>query len=87
MKFGWPKNLLDSLEWFGTVTGIGGALVISSNIGHIGPAYIVFLISALSIWYVSWKLERWGLVTMSIGYSLINIWGIWRWLIEPMIIW
>lgn len=86
MKFGWPTNLIDSMEWFGTVTGLGGALVVSSNMGYVGVGYIVFLLSALSILYVGWKLERWGLFTMSIGYSLINLWGIWRWLVEPMMI-
>ena len=86
MEFGWPKNLVDGTEWFGTITGLSGALVVSSNIGYVGFGYLVFLFSALSILYVGWKLERWGLFTMSIGYSLINLWGIWRWLVEPMMI-
>ena len=85
MKFGWPDNLIDGLEWVGTITGIGAALVVSSNMGYIGIGYTVFLISAVCILYVALKLERWGLFTMSIGYILINLWGIWRWLLEPMI--
>lgn len=85
MKISWPKTFVDYMEWFGTVTGLLGAVVISSNIGYIGQAYISFLISAIAILYVAWKLERWGLFTMSLGYAIINAWGIWRWLILPLI--
>ena len=80
------STFVNAVEWFGTVTGIGGALVVSSNIGYVGFGYIVFLISALSILYVAYILERWGLFTMSIGYTLINLWGIWRWLVEPLVV-
>lgn len=85
MKIPWPNTLVDYIEWFGTVTGLIGAIVISSNIGYIGQAYISFIISAIAILYVAWKLERWGLFTMSLGYAIINAWGIWRWLILPLI--
>ncbi len=85
MKLSWPKTLVDYLEWFGTITGLAGAMLISSNVGYVGQGYILFIASALSILYVAWELERWGLFTMSLGYAIINAWGIWRWLVLPLI--
>jgi len=81
-----PKNHIDYLEWFGTITGLAGAILISSNIGYVGEGYVLFIASAFSILYVAWKLERWGLFTMSLGYAIINAWGIWRWLILPLML-
>ena len=84
-KIAWPKTSIDYMEWLGTITGLGGAIVVSSNVGYVGIGYIVFLLSSVFILYVALKLSRWGLFTMSIGYILINFWGIWRWLIEPIL--
>ncbi|KKN00256.1 hypothetical protein LCGC14_1139470 [marine sediment metagenome] len=85
MKLSWPETHVDYLEWLGTITGLAGALIISSNIGYVGEGYMLFIVSALSILYVALKLERWGLFTMSLGYAIINAWGVWRWLILPLI--
>lgn len=85
MKIRWPNTALDYIEWIGTITGLMGALIVSSNMGYVGVGYIIFLISALCVLYVGVVLRRWGIFTMSLGYSLINLWGIWRWLIWPLI--
>lgn len=84
MKMLWPNTLVDYMEWLGTVTGLAGAALISSNIDLVGEGYILFIISAVAIMYVAWVLKRWGLFTMSLGYAIINAWGIWRWLILPL---
>ena len=85
MRIPWPKTLIDYTEWFSTVTGLAGAIIVSSNIGITGWGYIIFIASAISLAWVSWYLKRWGIFTMSVGYTLINAWGIWRWLILPLL--
>ena len=80
-----PKNIVDWLEWFGTLTGIMGALIISSNIGYIGQAYIIFGFSAVCYLVFAWTFKRWPLFIMNCVFMVINFWGIWRWLIQPMI--
>lgn len=81
-----PKTLADWCEWIGTITGILGAALISSNIGYIGWAYVVFCFSSFSFMYFSYKLERWPFFIMNVIFLVINIWGIWRWLIGPMVL-
>lgn len=79
-----PKNLVDWFEWIGTITGLTGAAIISSNIGYVGWGYVIFWLSSLCFMYFSYKLERWPLFIMNTTFLVINTWGIWRWLIEPM---
>ena len=80
-----PKNLLDYAEWIGTITGVLGALIIASNIGFVGYAYIVFWFSAFCYMFFAWKLKRWPLFFMNCVFLMINFWGIWRWLLQPII--
>ena len=80
-----PKNIVDWLEWFGMLTGIGGAAIISSNIGYVGQGYIIFGFSAACYLVFAWKFRRWPLFIMNSVFMVINFWGVWRWLIEPMI--
>lgn len=79
-----PKNWVDYTEWISTLTGLTGALLISSNIGFVGWGYVVFFISSTSFLYFAWKLERWPLFMMNFIFSIINLWGIWRWLLLPL---
>lgn len=75
-----PKNRVDIAEWFGVITGILGAVIISSNIGYVEIGYIIFSFSAVSMMYFARKLNRWPLFTMNVIFLAINFWGIWRWL-------
>ncbi len=80
----WPKNLVDVTEWIGVITGLLGAFIISSNIGYVGWGYLIFLISSLAMMYFAWKLDRWPLFAMNTIFLAINAWGIWRWLLMPL---
>jgi len=79
-----PKTLVDISEWIGVITGIVGAIIISSNIGLVGWGYVVFWISSITFMYFSWRLKRWPLFTMNLIFLCINTWGIWRWLLVPI---
>lgn len=85
MGFLIPKTWLDAAELFGSVFGVMGAVVISSNIGLVGQGYLVFLISSVLYMFFAWKIGRWPLFAMNAVFCIINLWGIWRWLVEPMI--
>lgn len=80
----WPRTSLDYIEWFGTITGLIGAVIIASNFafaGSVGVGYCVFLLSSISYMYVAYILKRWGLFTMNVAFTIINFWGIYNWLI------
>ena len=86
MKLSWPKTLVDICQWAGTITGVVGAGMIASNIGVVGWGYILFAISAVCYMYFSWQLKYFPLFAMNAVFMAINLWGIWRWLIQPLIL-
>lgn len=75
---------LNIIEWASTFTSFAGAALISSNISISGYAYIIFMVSSICGCYVGFVLRRWGIFTMNMGFNVINAWGIWRWLIMPI---
>lgn len=78
-----PKTKVDWFDEIGALTGIIGAFLISSNIGMEGAAYIIFLMSVMCFIYVGHAKGLNGIRRMNIVFLFINLWGIWRWLIQP----
>lgn len=78
-----PKTKVDWFDEIGSLTGIVGAFLISSNIGMEGAAYIIFLLSVMCFIYVGHVKGLNGIRRMNIVFLFINLWGIWRWLIQP----
>jgi hypothetical protein len=69
------------IGWFGTATGLGGAVLLALNISCSGWGYILFLASSctLLLWSIRHKLEH--QITLQGGFTIINALGVYRWLL------
>jgi len=68
------------LEWFGSMTGLAGAFLLALNISISGYAYILFLMSTTGLIIFGFRAKLKGLVTQQIGYTVLNIMGLFMWL-------
>ena len=74
-------SALAFFKWFGTVAGIAGAVVLALNIAASGWGFVVFLASSVSWTVAVLAMREPSLALLSIVYTVINLLGIWRWLI------
>ncbi len=69
------------LKWIGTATGILGALWIASNIPTSGWGYVLFTLSSIGWTLAGWRMREPSLVLLHSVFLVINMMGIYRWLI------
>ncbi len=74
---------LTSAKWLGTVAGIVGALPVALNIGGtiVGIGFVFFAVSATAWVVAGWRMGEPSLVAMHGVFLVINLLGIWRWLV------
>jgi hypothetical protein len=75
------RRLLWMAKWVGTGTGIAGALVIALNLGIVGYGFLFFLASSLLWSAVGIAQREPSLVVLQGTFTVINVVGIWRWMI------
>ncbi len=75
--------MLSLLEWFGAISGIIGALLLSLNIKISPWAYILFLVSNLSLGVWAWQSNAMAILVMQAVLAVISAIGIYRWMIHP----
>ena len=69
------------LKWFGTATGVIGALVLAVNLPISGWGWVLFGVSSLC-WTIAGAVMRdYSLVVLQSAFLIVDIIGIWRWLI------
>ena len=69
------------LKWFGTVTGVAGAMILALNIPISGWGWVLFALSALA-WTIAGLVQReTSLVVLQGAFLVVDLIGIWRWLI------
>lgn len=73
------------LEWTGCIFTIIGVFIFNSNIGLEYIALIAFLISNVALITFSINKKLSGLLTMNVVLLLINVFGVYRWIIEPFL--
>ena len=78
-----PKTRLAWADELGAWSGVIGATLISSNIGMEGWAFCVFIVSVLCFIYVGHVKDLQGITKMNIVFLFINLWGVWRWAVQP----
>ena len=78
-----PKTKIEWADEIGSWTGVIAAFFISSNIGAEGIAFCIFLISVGCYIYVARIKKLPGMKRMNVIFFFINLWGVWRWLIQP----
>jgi len=72
---------LTALKWLGTLTGVAGAAILALNIPISGWGWVLFAISAFA-WTVAGLAQRdASLVVLQGAFLLVDLIGIWRWLI------
>jgi hypothetical protein len=70
--------LLFITEWTGTIFGIAGAALLSSNIKHSPWGWWLFLISSLSLCLFAALSNAWGLLLLNAAFVSTNLNGIAR---------
>ena len=66
------------LSFFGSSTGIIGALLIALNINMFLTGYLFFLVSSLSWIVYSYKTSQKNLLVMNIVFGVINAIGVYN---------
>ncbi len=69
------------LKWLGTVLAIIGALAIALNLPYSGWGFVAFLISSISWSIAGFMMREPSLVVLQGTFIIINVLGIYRWLI------
>ncbi len=72
------------IEWFGSITGIIGAVWLSLNIPTSRWAYPVFLLSSLGLMLWAFLLNYQGILWQQSVFTVINLVGIYRWVYHPV---
>ncbi|MFP4519337.1 MAG: hypothetical protein ACLFQ5_07775 [Oceanicaulis sp.] len=82
-------DAIEILRWVAALTGIAAALVVSSDLGRKATAagFLVFLISSVSWVVAGWLQDRPALAVQNIVLTVINGWGVYRWLVRDWIDW
>ena len=75
-----PRTLT-VLKWTGTVTGVGGALILALNLPLSGWGWVLFAISALAWTVAGMVMREHSLVLLQGGFLAVDLLGIYRWLV------
>ena len=70
-----------ALEWFGSMTGIAGAVLLAMNFDGSKYGFIFFLLSSFALIVFSYRRELTGLLTQQMVFFGINVLGIYRWML------
>ena len=69
------------LRWFGTLTGVAGAFVLALNIPISGWGWVLFTLSSVSWTIAGLVLKDMSLAVLQAAFVVVDVIGIWRWLI------
>lgn len=70
-----------ALRWVGTLTGVFGALILALNIPVSGWGWVLFTISSISWTIAGLVLKDMSLVVLQAAFVVVDVIGVWRWLI------
>jgi drug/metabolite transporter (DMT)-like permease len=69
------------LKWFGTITGVAGALLLAINIPESGWGFVLFLGSSVSWCMAGITMKEPSIWTLHGVFTIVNMIGIYRWVI------
>lgn len=75
--------MIKVLSWIGSICGIIGALLIATAT-NMSLGYILFLISSVSWTRVGGLTENYSLVLMNIVFTIINIIGLYTYILKGL---
>lgn len=70
-----------ALKWFGTIAGVAGALILALNIPLSGWGWVLFTASSAAWTAAGLAMRDASLVVLQATFLVVDILGIWRWLI------
>ena len=73
--------VLTFLKWFGTALAVVGALAIALNLPYSGWGFVAFLVSSISWSIAGFMMKEPSLMVLQGTFVIINVLGIYRWLI------
>lgn len=75
----------DIIQWFATITGICAAIMVASNVSAKVSGYGFIIFTASSVAWVTFGILAGEppLTIQNVVLTLINLIGIYRWLIRP----
>ena len=77
------KKLLsfNTLKWVASILGLLGASMIALNVEESKYAFIFFILSSMIWTYSCIKVKDWALASLNVGFFIVNIIGIYRWIV------
>ena len=69
------------LKWVGTATGVIGAFILALNLPLSGWGWVLFAPSSLCWTIAGMVMRDYSLVVLQSAFFVVDIVGIWRWLI------
>ena len=72
---------LAAAKWIGTVVGATGAALIALNLGVVVYGFGLFLVSSLLWTAVGWVQREPSLTLLQAAFTVINVLGIYRWVV------
>ena len=69
------------LKWVGTATGVIGAFILAVNLPLSGWGWVLFATSSLCWTIAGMVMHDYSLVVLQSAFFVVDIVGIWRWLI------
>lgn len=73
--------MMRALKWLGTAAGIAGAVLLAAKVPASGWGFVLFLVSSASWAIAAWRDREGALLTLQIGFTAINVLGVYRWLL------
>ena len=71
---------MKALKHIGEIGGIVGALMVATNTPLSGYGFIFLVVSSVAWSIAAWQMKEYGLMRMSLAFTVVNIVGIYRWL-------
>jgi len=72
---------LQPVKWAGTAAGVTGAGLVALNLGVTGYGFVLFLLSSLLWGAAGWAQRDDSLVILQGAFTIINVVGIYRWIV------
>lgn len=75
---------VEAVRWTAAVTGIIAAVMIAVRFGGrvTGWGFVVFTVSSVAWILTGWLDDTWSLLAQNLVLFVINLLGVWRWLIR-----
>jgi hypothetical protein len=71
--------LIEAIEYIASALAFFGAFLLAKNTEISKWGFVAYIIS--NMFFVAWSImfEVWGILTMNIGFLIINVYGIKKW--------